>query len=119
MVKKIVSSLSVVVGITFFAFTYQKHEALPKPHPPHSKIQYNVESFLAQQHGPNVECKRRCAPEGFEDEVGEGTDLEVVTCAGHGDDSKSCAKLGSLCGEEHKVGCAEWCRDQCCSCCSI
>ena len=118
MVKTIVGLISAGLFVSGIV-AYQNHEALPIPHAPHSTMQYSVEKFMAGQHGPNVECKRFCAPAGFEDETREDTDLEVVTCAGHTNPEQSCARQGEQCGKEHRPGCAEHCRDQCCTCCSI
>jgi hypothetical protein len=119
-----------VVGILVLwlsLFTYKKHEELAIPHAPHSAIQFELEKFLsdsgqwkAGQHGPNVKCTNMCAPEGFEDETRESfPDLHVITCSGNLDPMQSCAKQGSQCNKEHRPGCAEHCRSQCCSCCSI
>jgi len=114
---KIAAAIAGVAIVGGLFWLNSSHATLSIPHAPHSKIQYNIEAFLSGQHGPNVKCERMCAPEGFESEV--ETDLEVVTCAGNTDAAISCARLGSQCGKEHRPGCAEYCRDQCCACCSI
>ena len=72
------------------------------------------------QHGPDVKCKQWCAPAGFEDEAEPPEGIPVVTCAGStGINEKSWARQGVQCGKQHRPGCSEHCRDQCCSCCSI
>ena len=75
-----------------------------------------VEASPAQQHGPDAECTRICAPEGMNV---EGEKLPTYTCQGSRDDSYSCAKQGTACSGKHRSGCAENCRSQCCRCCDI
>jgi hypothetical protein len=119
MIKTIIGIVSTLLFLG--AFTYHRHEVMSVPHAPHSKVQHSIEEFIKTvQHGPNVKCKQLCAPEGFEDDVKENPEgLPVVTCAGNTNPEVSCARQGSQCGEEHRYGCAESCRDQCCTCCSI
>ena len=109
--KYVTLAILIITGLSWGA-----HEELSIPHAPHFKAQQAIEQLLAGQHGPDVECKRICAPAGFEDEV--ETDLEVVTCAGNSNPELSCARQGKQCAQQHKAGCAENCRD-CCQCCSI
>ena len=72
---------------------------------------------LSQEHGPAVECEQWCAPKGHEDESQPPEGVPVVTCQGSGE--SSCTAMGQQCGQEHRAGCTEYCRSQCCSCCSI
>jgi hypothetical protein len=71
----------------------------------------------AQEHGPDAPCTQWCAPKGHEDEAKPPGGIPVVTCAGSGEGS--CASQGRECGNEHRVGCSEHCRNHCCSCCGI
>ena len=68
-----------------------------------------------QEHGPEAKCTQWCTPDGERHDAPEG--MTVVKCAGSNGDS--CAKMGAQCGNEHRAGCSEFCRIQCCSCCSI
>lgn len=68
-----------------------------------------------QEHGPDAVCTQWCSPDGGRHEAPDG--MPVVKCAGTGDGS--CQKMGAQCGEEHRSGCSEFCRRQCCSCCSL
>lgn len=67
-----------------------------------------------QEHGEDAKCQQWCTPDGGRHEAPDG--MKVVKCVG-GDGS--CAKMGAQCGEEHRQGCSEYCRKQCCSCCSL
>ena len=76
-------------------------------------------SKAGQEHGPEAKCVMMCAPKGHEKDAGPDG-IPVVTCEGgtHGN-GKSCAELGEACSQEHRQGCSEYCRVQCCTCCSI
>jgi hypothetical protein len=67
------------------------------------------------RHGPDAVCTQWCTPDGARHEAPEG--MTIVKCAGGGEDG--CGAMGAQCGGEHRAGCTEWCRVQCCSCCSI
>lgn len=71
------------------------------------------------QHGPNVPCKQWCAPKGHEDHAEPPEGIPVVACKG--DSGPGCATPGGeqCTGDVHRQGCTEFCRHQCCSCCSI
>ena len=76
-------------------------------------------AWNATQHGPDVHCKQWCAPKGHEGDVSPPDGVPVVSCARSTGDESSCAAQGEQCGHEHRSGCTEFCRTQCCSCCSI
>jgi hypothetical protein len=67
------------------------------------------------EHGDDAVCKQWCSPDGGRHEAPDG--MTVVQCKGGG--GESCAKMGSECGDEHRTSCTEYCRKQCCSCCSL
>lgn len=72
-----------------------------------------------QEHGPEAKCTHMCAPKGHEKDAGPDG-IPTVTCAGGSTGSgNSCAELGEQCSQEHRQGCSEFCRVQCCTCCSI
>jgi len=72
-----------------------------------------------QQHGPEAECVRICVPAEHEDHIPPSPDgeLPMVQCQGTGSDS--CTAQGAKCTQDHRSGCSEHCRPQCCRCCDI
>jgi hypothetical protein len=74
--------------------------------------------ITSQEHGPDAKCEQWCAPGGHEDHVSPPNGIKVVACGNSRTDGCQ-TENGKQCSEEHRVGCTEFCRTQCCSCCSI